>query len=221
MENLANKLVSIPRPMPSRMTKSASLASLTISSDKYRKSITGISLPLATTRNRPSAIAGDRMVSPKSTSAGRMCSTSSSAVMSLIDGTEFAASTTCVPRRNNSRANGIMPNITSAPLLSTNMIAFACGLPSNHRVLSASKSSTHHGRFLSVSFVDAKSPPPLPNSAADSAAPKSKIFPAKHPRTTFINRSASSALASTSARTLGNVFNAARFSSRFTRAKQS
>lgn len=49
--------------------------------------------------------------------------------MSFSDGSLFAQNITVVPRLNSSRANGIIPNIKSMPLLSTNITAHLCGGP--------------------------------------------------------------------------------------------
>ena len=55
--------------------------------------------------------------------AASMTSMSSLQVMSLMAGREFAARITSAPPRNSSRASGITPSTTSAPALSTNIIA--------------------------------------------------------------------------------------------------
>eukprot|EP00958_Prasinococcus_capsulatus_P000678 scaffold50_cov420-Prasinococcus_capsulatus_cf.AAC.31 len=69
---------------------------------------------------------------------------SSAFVMSLMEANVLAASTTWTPSLRSSRANGIMPRTTSAPALSTNMMAFVCALDPS-LVTARSRSSTIQG----------------------------------------------------------------------------
>mmetsp|Transcript_5013 Transcript_5013/g.20631 ORF Transcript_5013/g.20631 Transcript_5013/m.20631 type:complete len:329 (-) Transcript_5013:91-1077(-) len=225
--NAASRFVSMARPIPSRITKSASSTVAAKRLDTLLKSITGRSLPLEHTLMAPHLTASAN-VSSSSATRGRR-SSSSSAVTSLMLGTSFAASTTAHPRRASSRAMGSIPSTTSAPELSTNMTHFLHVDASSPPVApfavqawcSESKSSTSHGLDLSLARVDRKSEPPSSCSFADAAAPRSKMLPANAPWISARSRSFASAMVSISARTDGKTVSARSFSVALTSLKQS
>ena len=127
----------------------------------------GDPLPLAQTVSFPNSTSFD---SPRKArakishfpAARRTTSRNSSTVISFIAGREFATRQTSVPCLRSSRANGIIPRTTSAPLLSQNSSALRylwkvperlpalSDRPSVHDIfsLSLSKQSTAQGRAM-------------------------------------------------------------------------
>ena len=155
---------------------------------------------------------------------------SSRAKGSIPSATSAPALSTNTTHLRQGDANGVVLARGSAASETGFGSAPADGWPSSlsrepaasHRAAKASKSSTHHGRGLSFrSRVSWKVPPPSAKSAADLDAPRSKMFPAKAPRTSWSTRAAGSAMASISARTLGSAAAARAFSAVLTSRKQS
>ena len=153
-------------------------------------------------------------------------------------GRSFAASTTSAPPRRSSRHSGSIPSTTSAPALSTNSTHFFQGdgnettsettsfvvsvvADASQASRNASRWSTHHGRRRKPARVASKPPSPSAWRAAEAAAPRSKTFPAKTPRTSASIRAPGSRIASISLNTDGSVASAFAFSAVLTSRKQS
>mmetsp|Transcript_11267 Transcript_11267/g.20382 ORF Transcript_11267/g.20382 Transcript_11267/m.20382 type:complete len:244 (-) Transcript_11267:565-1296(-) len=185
--NLARKLVSMDLPIPSNTISSRSgliafgSTSADSSGETRDKSMTGKPFPELTTRNRPDSAAFRKIpfglfsssslglifsslvfISSAAKISGRRCF-NSLAVMSLMEGSSFAAMTTSMFNFNNSLAKGIIPSRTSGPALSTKSTALSylavlwslCTTRSRSR--KRSRSSISQGRGWSLSRVWAKS----------------------------------------------------------------
>mmetsp|Transcript_17514 Transcript_17514/g.52570 ORF Transcript_17514/g.52570 Transcript_17514/m.52570 type:complete len:286 (-) Transcript_17514:555-1412(-) len=219
---LPRRLVSMPRPMPSSTTKSASAAISLSLGDTFLRSMTQLSVPVEATERVPSARACARVGSTSATSFSHTLS--SAAVTSLMAAISLAAITTVTPLRMSSRAKGTMPMMMSEPELSQNMTAFLKGAPwhSVRASSSRSRSSTHQGRGCRL-FRVSWNLGILPElyMSAPAAAPRSKMLPAMTPRTTVSKRSRLLVMASISCSSCGRKEMASAVSDAFTALKQS